>query len=120
MRYFMDLPVYTTDVSYPLTILLIGSVISIFLLAVPFWFKGCGVRIGCATGKQNQTGTGYSDYQFTKDPDRDAKRIQEIIDRHIQTATQLTNKYLEDQTNEQVYAQQCCTQYEERMEKVKV
>jgi hypothetical protein len=58
-------------------------------------------------------------YKFTKNPDRDAIMIREIIDRYVDLAEgEMARKNAQNEATKKKMGE-CCTQYQAVMEKVK-
>jgi hypothetical protein len=89
------------------------------MLFLPRRFKNCGVEITLEVPDRTAEVQYETTYQFTKDPEKDALKIQEIINSHIQTANHRTKNKKAEQKAEDEKKQECCTRYQEVMHKVK-
>lgn len=106
---------------------LLGGLTLLFFAIIPHHYKGCGVTL-CLwhLTKGNCTNKEETDYKFTKDPDGDTEKINQIVAGMIHKA----NRLIEEQKKEEDEAakkaaeelkksEECCVQYKERIGKVK-
>lgn len=97
---------------------LLGIIVCLLCTFYPYLKKGCGVRVTLQDATETFGGRTTTTYQLSKNPERDAKKIQKIIDQF----TELANKKMSDKKikEEASYEkrQQCCIQYQEVMDKV--